>query len=108
MRPKPPKTASEFADWLAQHTGYGALVGFIEDDGSGSGVFVQLGYTGLSIEDAEFVAGTLLRDLQRQLTGPNSHDCDECRRRVARISDALAAIERDGAMPTGLTRERTH
>lgn len=79
------------------------LVAAAVDDGEG-GVFIEVGYK-LSLEDAEYVVGTVLRDIRRQMEA-DPHPCDACDRRLARITDALAALERDGSKPTGLIRER--
>lgn len=79
------------------------LVAASIDDGEG-GVFIQLGYQ-LSVEDAEYVAAAVLRDIRRQMEA-DPHPCDACDLRLARIVDALEALERDGSKPTGLIRER--
>ncbi|ODT88136.1 hypothetical protein [Phenylobacterium sp. SCN 70-31] len=95
------KTASDMASALDFATGRTAAVAFCEDDGAG-GVFVEVGYT-LCVEDAEYVAATILRDIRRHMV-EDGHPCDACARRLARVEAALAALEADGARPTGRTR----
>jgi len=100
MRPKPPKTASEFADWLAQHTGHGVVLAFTQEDGSGDGAFIQFAAANSTLAEIEIVVANLLHLLQAESSGPDSHGCEDCRLRSARAADALAAIERDGLRMT--------
>lgn len=98
--------ASKAAGIVSASIGVPALVAWTVDDQEG-GVFVEVGYAGMPTEDAEYVVGTLLRDIRQQMQA-NPHPCDACRSRLSRINDALAALERDGARPTGLKRGETH
>lgn len=91
--------AAKIARTARAVTGMPALVALAIDDGEG-GVFIQAAYEEMRPEDAEFVAGTILRDVRRQMEGQD-HSCPLCEARLARIKDALEVLERDGAKPTG-------
>ncbi|PZQ63382.1 MAG: hypothetical protein DI570_09320 [Phenylobacterium zucineum] len=79
------------------------MVAAAVDDGEG-GVFISFAHEDFSIEDAEFLAATLLRDLAQVMSEDSQHHCDDCARRFARIRDAVTVLERDGAKPTGKDR----
>ncbi|MFZ3008532.1 MAG: hypothetical protein WA047_20405 [Phenylobacterium sp.] len=92
--------AADAAKALHRQTGYGVAVAFVRPDETGDGAYVQLAYGHLPSEDGEYVASTLLRDIKRVME-ENPHRCDACLARMARITDALAILERDGGVPTG-------
>lgn len=68
------------------------------------GVSLETGY-GCSIAEAEAAAKAILRDVQRHLAEKADHDCIWCQQRLARVTDALAVLDRDNAAaaqaPTG-------
>jgi len=104
--PAKPFTALEEAARLHAENALPVVVAAAVDDGEG-GVFIQLATAGLSTEDAEFVAGTMLREILRHMQ-KGGCDCPSCARRERRVRDALKALQRDGAVPTGESRGGLH
>lgn len=102
--PKSEPSAGDLAKQLHKLTGEGVVVAtttVVNDEG---GVLVGVGFSGLTLEHAELAVNQALRSVLHRLE-TNFHDCPACRARHARLTDALAALERDGASPEGPNRE---
>lgn len=95
-------TAMEYANAIAKATGVDVMVGFAIEDPEDGGVFIEAGYT-LAVEDAEYLAATILRDIRRHMEA-EPHPCPSCEKRAVRVEMALAALERDGSKPSGKVR----
>lgn len=94
---------------LSKATGLSALAAMVMPDGTGEGVFVNVGYAELAPEDAEIIAGTILRDTLRQsIETIDDCTCGGGAARIARLTAALEVLERDGAKLTGTQWEDLH
>lgn len=98
-----PFEARKIAAMVRETYGLPAIVAAVIDDGEG-GVFIQMAVEDMTLEDAERVAALVLRDLRRVMAEDEANLCDACARQFARVSEALAILERDGHKPTGQAR----
>lgn len=104
----PDFVASQAAGAVRDASGLDIMLASAQDDGEG-GVFIQVGYAGLALEDAEYVAATILRDIRKQMAeNQDPGHCEACARAFARVTAAIAALEIDGARPTGRVRGSAH
>lgn len=103
-----PSAAARAVATIHAASGDGVVVGVVQDDGTGKGVFVDVAFQNIRLEDCEFFVATLLRNYVLAVEEDPLPVCESCREGLSRLTDALAVLERDGAKPTGLTREARH
>lgn len=107
----PPLSLERAAHHVADHPDVGpddGVVVAIARQNPGR-VVVELGYAGLAIEDAELVAGHMLRDVRAFMANDDNgaNHCPACARRWARVCAALAALEDDGGGAAPVFQSRT-